>query len=222
MLEQDSPRTWRKRMRLSIRGFVLLVLFVGGVLGLVLHRAQTQRNEVEAIRKSGGRVFYQWEWKDSSVISNSSPRGPKWLLDRIGVDYMNDVVYVELPRRATDADLARIVEHFPRLLGLSLDRASVTDDGLKCLAGLTTLQFLDLANTVVTDRGLGHLASLPGLHMLNLNHTRISDDGLRSLDRATGLKVLDLSNTRVTNDGVFALEEALTKTMIIHRLYDGR
>jgi Leucine rich repeat/Leucine Rich repeat len=222
MLGQDSPRIPRRRLRLSVKAFMLLVLVLGGCLGIVLHRAQTQRNEVDAITKFGGSAFYQWQWNDGSVVSNLKPRGPKWLLDRIGVDYTNDVVYVELPRMGSDADLARIVEHFPRLMGLSLDRTTVTDDGLTCLGGLTSLQFLDLANTSITDRGLGHLVKLRGLQMLNLNHTRISDDGLRSLDRATALKVLDLANTRVTDDGVFALQGALIKTMIIHRLYDGR
>lgn len=222
MQAQGSPRTWRHRMRLSVSALMLLVLVVGGCLGLLLHRAQSQRIEVEAIRKSGGKVLYQWQWKESSVVSNSRPRGPQWLLDRIGVDYTNDVVYVELPRMGTDADLARIVKRFPRLLGLSLDRTTVTDEGLTCLAGLTNLQFLDLANTSVTNRGLGHLADLPGLQMLNLKHTRISDDGLRSLDRLTALKVLDLANTQFTDDGVLELQRVLNKTTIIHRLWDGR
>lgn len=221
MPEHGSPTTWPHRMRLSVKAFVLLVLVLGSCLGLVLHRARTQRNGVEAIRKSGGRVFYQWQWNDGSVVSNLEPRGPKWLLDRIGVDYTNDVVYVELPPTGTDEDVARIVKHFPRLLGLCLDRTTVTDEGLACLAGLTNLQFLDLGNTFITDRGLDHLASLPGLHMLRLEHTKISDDGLRILSRAPALKVLDVANTRVTDTGVGALHGALTKTNIIHRLYDG-
>ena len=222
MPEQNSPRKWRYRMTLSVRALMLLVLGLGGCLGLVLHRAQTQRNEVETIRKSGGKVLYQWQWKDGSVVSNLRPRGPKWLVDRIGVDYTNDVVYIELPRMATDSDVARIVKHFPKLLGLTLDRTTVTDDGLTCLAGLANLQFLDLANTSITNRGLGHLVDLPSVQMLNLNHTRISDDGLMSLDRLPAVKVLDLANTQVTDDGVLGLQQVLTKTTITHRLFDGR
>jgi hypothetical protein len=74
MPEQDSPQTQRYRIRLSVKAFMLLVLVLGGCLGLALHRAQSQRNEVEAIRKSGGRVYYEWQWNDGSVSSNAKPR----------------------------------------------------------------------------------------------------------------------------------------------------
>ena len=56
--------------------------------------------------------------------------------------------------------------------GLSLASTDVTDEGLKELAGLKSLQALDLSYTRVTDAGLKELAGLKNLHALNLSGTR--------------------------------------------------
>ena len=46
MPEQPSSDTWRRRLRISVRGLMALVLIVGGGLGWVIHRAHVQRDAV--------------------------------------------------------------------------------------------------------------------------------------------------------------------------------
>jgi hypothetical protein len=61
MQDQRSPKSWRHRLRLSVRAMMLLVLFFGGGLGWIIHRAKLQRDAVAAIRHAGGYVAYDWE-----------------------------------------------------------------------------------------------------------------------------------------------------------------
>ena len=59
-----------------------------------------------AIKKAGGAVAYDWEWGNynSDIIDpNGKPRTPRWFADRVGVDYVANVVHVNLvPHRAND------------------------------------------------------------------------------------------------------------------------
>ncbi len=59
-----SPR--RRRLRISVRGLMVLVLVLGGGFGWFCHRARIQRDAVAAVRHVGGSVIYGWQWKDGS------------------------------------------------------------------------------------------------------------------------------------------------------------
>ncbi len=61
----------------------------------------------------------------------------------------------------------------PAAFGLYLDDTKVTDEGLKELAGLKSLQALVLSETPVTDAGLKALAELKSLQSLDLDVTGI-------------------------------------------------
>jgi hypothetical protein len=87
-------------------------------------------------------------------------------------------------------------------LGFNL---SLTDEGLKELAGLKNLQSLDLgANLSLTNAALKQLAGLKNLHSLNLGITYVSDVGLKELAGLKSLQSLNLSNTQVTAAGLRA------------------
>jgi hypothetical protein len=57
----------------------------------------------------------------------------------------------------------------------------VTDAGLKELAALKQLQWLELSWTQVTDAGLKVLAGLTQLKRLYLSGTQVTDAGLQNL-----------------------------------------
>ena len=78
----------------------------------------------------------------------------------------------------------------------------VRDDGLKGLAGLKNLQWLNLGNTPVTDVGLKELTGLKNLQALSLNLTKVTDTGLRELAGLKNLQSLDLQGTQVTDAGL--------------------
>ncbi len=86
--------------------------------------------------------------------------------------------------------------------GLSFTGTQVTDEGLKGLAGLKSLQVLYLAGTQVTDAGLKELAMLKSLQVLDLYKTQVTDAGLKELAALKNLQFLDLNRTQITDVGL--------------------
>jgi hypothetical protein len=87
--------------------------------------------------------------------------------------------------------------------------AKVTDEKLKLIQDMTTLELLSLVNTRITDNGLKHLKRLTKLKVLWLSKTRITDRGLKFLEGMRDLRSITLTDTKVTDEGVKALQKAL-------------
>jgi hypothetical protein len=94
---------------------------------------------------------------------------------------------------------------------LDLNCAAVLDGGLKELALLKNLGWLNLNDTRVTDAGLKELAGFENLNALHLRSTLVTDAGLKELEGLTQLTVLDLRKTKVTETGMAYLREVLPK-----------
>ena len=228
-LAKPVSRPWRRFLRFSVRGLIVLVLVFAIGLGWLV-RAQIQHEAVAAITNAGGSVTYGWEVKNRKPLRGANPWAPKWLVDLIGVDYFGHVTAVEFPASSnpTDAvfthlaDLTRLEDlfvyapsltdgHLARLEGLTylnvlvIGDTQVTDAGLVHLSGLTSLSYLSLANTHVTDRGMKHLNGL-SLWSLDVSGTEVTDVGLDELARMTSLKGLALADTKVTDTGLAHLK----------------
>jgi hypothetical protein len=177
-------RPWRRFVRLSVRGLIVLVLVIGGGLGWLVRCARIQREAVAAIEKAGGWIKYDWEWSNRNDIPEGKPWAPRWLVDLIGVDFFGHVtavIIVSLP--ATDAEVAA-VGRLRRLQVLVVSDSAVTDAGLVHLKGLTNLSALILYGAHVTDAGLVHLKGLTNLSELHLGSTHVTDVGVNELQQA--------------------------------------
>jgi hypothetical protein len=177
---------WRRYLRFSVRGLIVLVLVIGCGLGWIVRQAHIQREAVEAIKKTGGAIRYDWEWKDGNTIPGGNPWAPRWLVDRIGVDYFGHVtaaVAHHMSAETSDAVLAQ-VGRLTRVQSLNLHDSSISDAGLVHLKGLTNLQVVLLYRTQVTDAGLVHLKGLTNLSALQLDGTQVTDAGVEELKRA--------------------------------------
>jgi hypothetical protein len=64
LTDAGSPKHSQRRIRLSVRALMILIMIVGGGLGRIVHRARVQRDIVAAIDRAGGSVDYDWEWTD--------------------------------------------------------------------------------------------------------------------------------------------------------------
>jgi internalin A len=93
-METPARNSCRRYARFSVRGLIVLVLVIAVVLGWVVHRAQVQRDAVAAIRKAGGSIQYDWQYKDGQAVRSGRPRGPMWMADRLGADYFDTVTTV--------------------------------------------------------------------------------------------------------------------------------
>jgi hypothetical protein len=153
--DKTVSRRWRSSLRFSLRGLIILVLLIGGWLGWIVHRARLQRTTVLAVEKSGGGVLYDWQYKNGRYASGGSSWWPKWLLDRLGVDYFHDVTWV------------LHLERMPSLTFLYLAETGVTDAGLEHLKEMNSLKTLWLGGAKVTDSGVQELQrSLPTVTIL--------------------------------------------------------
>ena len=143
------------------------------------------RDAVAAIRRAGGQVWYEWEYQDGRFyMGEFHCPWPKWLVDHVGVDYLGNVIRVDLTKRGSDADLAH-VGNLCRLEDLLLIDSSVTDSGLAHLRRSTTLRSLFLAGTRISDSGLAHLKGLTRLEVLSLMDSAVTDAGLAHLNGLT-------------------------------------
>ena len=103
-----------------------------------------------------------------------------------------------------DKDLARLPPGV-FLKNLVLGSCSISDQGLRHLAGQQELRWLDLTNTMISDKGFSLLAGSTRLEQLSLERTEITDRSLEVLAGMKELEELDLSGTRVTDEGIASL-----------------
>lgn len=114
----------------------------------------------------------------------------------------------------SDEQLATLKPVAAALVDLDLKKTSVTDEGLKSIAGMVNLKKLMLNETAVTDAGLETLSVLPNLESLSLFGTEVGDEGLKSLAKVSSLQSLYLSGTKVTAPAVEELRKALPNAQI--------
>jgi hypothetical protein len=122
-------RPWRRFLRFSVRGLIVVVLLVGGWLGWIVRSARIQREAVAAVRQSGGWVLFDCEERSVHGAISGEPAAPTWLVELIGVEYFCHIIEVRLGVSGTDAALERIAR-LERVQFLHLDCTSVTDLGL--------------------------------------------------------------------------------------------
>jgi hypothetical protein len=92
MLAEPASRPWRRLLRFSMRGLIVLVLVIGGGMGWLARSARIQREAVAAIEKTGGRVIYDWRWSNQNFISEARPWVPRQLGEFMGIDYFGHVI----------------------------------------------------------------------------------------------------------------------------------
>ena len=185
-----ASRPWRRSLRFSVRGMIVVVLVIGIWLGWLVRGARIQRDAVAAIEGAGGRVKYDFEWTDGNTLTAGEYPTPAWPANLIGVDCFGHVTDVWLYSRpmATDGAMAQI-GRLTRIQRLHLSLVRFDDAELTHLKGLSELSLLYLNDTQVTDAGLGHVKGLSNLVELLLDGTRITDAGLVHLKGLTRLQV---------------------------------
>lgn len=178
----------------SLRTLFIFMTLVAGItwFGMKLGDARRQKEAIEAIRRLGGEVHFEYEY-DSEVrmyINDEKIPGPAWARAVVGDDFFRTVSHVSFYNGHT----------------ASLD--------LKYLEDLPQLEYLDIRDLDVTDSGVEHLRNLSQLKTLWLDNSQVTDAGLRYLERLTLLKSLGLSDTHVTEAGVAALQRAIPDCVI--------
>ncbi len=190
-----EPPARRRRFALSVRGLMLLVLLVGGPIGWEAGRAESRRRSVEAIRRLGGWVWYDWQMGPAPA---SAPPGPTSLRRWVGDDHFQRVVRAVVPigpgpdwtfdsskgprpfaadtehnraiariGEARQADRLAWLEGLDGLEHLNVDGlGSLDPEALERLGRLDRLRGLSIAGvTIHSTPTIGRLAGLEELHL---------------------------------------------------------
>ena len=117
-------------------------------------------------------------------------------------------------RGLTDKGLKHVAA-LENIVWLNLRNTKVTNAGLAHLKRLEKLRWLHLEKTEIGDAGIEHLMVLKNLEYLNVYATKITDKSLDRLAAAKNLRRLYVWQTEVTDAGVARLEKALPNVKIV-------
>jgi hypothetical protein len=217
MTDQAKPisRPWRRFLRFSMRGMIVVVLLVGGWLGWIVRSARIQREAVAAIKNAGGAVAYGWAEEEFSHPVDGPWWAPGCIVALAGVDFFGHVTAVGLKQFSTEGESPLLnIRQFAQLEDLDVSNSSFSDADLPVIEEVTSLRRFYLDGSRVTDAGLVHLRGLTNLAILNLDKTRVSDAGLIHLAGLSNLTTLRLNGTKVTDAGVKKLEQTLRNVKV--------
>jgi internalin A len=219
MPERRSPHSWRRRLRISVRGLMVLVLVTGGGLGWVIDRAAVQREAVAEIKRVGGHIGYSWQRSHGAWVS-PSPKSPwrDWVRRRLGPDFLDTVTYVFLQGEQCDDESLRAACRLPWLEELSVVNSSVTDASAEDLRQLKNLRSLDLRLNRITKRPLRHIGEMSELRELTLSMKLFPiparDEDMAFLKRLTKLESLKLYSANLNDAWLVYLEELANLTFL--------
>lgn len=136
------------------------------------------------------------------------------LLDSLQDDSLHEISHMSLLRslnlrhcNCLTTEGVKALARLTDLRYLQLDGIRVKDEGVAALANLKLLNCLSLALSDVTDAGLRELTCLQSLQSLNLRHcSKVTDKGVQAL-AGLQLKCLNLDFVMLTDNGVSALAE---------------
>jgi len=218
-----APRRRSLWPRYSLRTLFVLITVVCVVLGLWMHRVVRQRTavrrfyELTANRPSDhGEQLVTMGYRYRGD-THSKPIVEEWLhplRDLIGEEAFGEITLVQLINTPATNDDLRFLADVPTVEEVALHGTQVTDEGLRHLQACPHLRSLGLNGTSITDQGLAYLPALSELDSLSLDYTKVTDAGLVHLEKLPKLKELWLHGTAVTDAGYRRLQAALPQCRI--------
>jgi hypothetical protein len=113
-----------------------------------------------------------------------------------------NVIQADCKPATLSDEQVKLLEGLPSLENLSLENAKITNDGLASVAKLPRLKVLSLRRcSRLTDDALVHLVGLESLEQLLLLYAPFTDAGMTHVAKLKSLRALDLRGCLQTGDG---------------------
>jgi len=194
----DAPKpTRRRRLGLSVRALMLVVLVLGGWLGWIARRARVQRGAVAVLRRHHAGVWFNQTWHQNPYPADPQP-GPPMLRRWLGPDYFDTALSVRLygrgiPQTTSGDEVMRAACQLPWLERLSIVGCDATDAGAEGLGGLSRLKSLDLRmNPRMTPQVVKSLGRLTNIEWISLGAIPLRDGDMDFLRRLPKLQYLGI------------------------------
>jgi Leucine rich repeat/Leucine Rich repeat len=207
-MSTSTPRT--RRLAISLKGLLLLVLIVGALLAWPINRAREQRRLVKRLPRPGVTLHYDWEFVAAKYTRGSGPPGPRWLRTWLGDEYFQEIVSVDIAETQDHtAALERALDYLrdlDRLRELHINAHSLQDAHMARVAALTRLESLEIGGpNHLTSAGHAHIRSLGNLRSIAINDCAITDVWLDDLATLPSLEVLDVRGNCLTDSALRGL-----------------
>lgn len=221
------PLRWISRiLRFRLRTLLILVTVLSVVVAMHVQNTRRQRQAVAAIGEYGGWVRYDYQFPsgnyDHADYDGKAESGvPRWLLEKLGVDFFHSVVQVNLnysddsgTREENSNDTPAALEYvakLPNLRILLLANGQATDATMEHLTQCRRLERLYMWDVhLVSNAGVKHLESLKRLRYIHLGNTslpegsphRVTDESLRVFGTLPLLEGLSLQGNKFTDAGL--------------------
>ncbi len=202
MTTSTVTRPRRRFWRLSVRGLMVLVLVVGGVLGWQARRASVQRRAVAQLVAEGIGTSFDYEYdSEGTYLVNSRPRAPGWLRRAVGDEWFRELASVDvypgtLKAGKLSESAIRAAGSLDRLDKLRVYNVPLTDDEFSRMLSLSRPRQILFQETEVTPAALRRIASLGSVNDLTVRFKRpvCGSSCLPALAEMTRLKRLWLTN----------------------------
>ena len=171
------PRPGRRLGRLSLRGLMLLVLVIGGLLGWQARRVSVQRRAVAELGSAHVGFTFAYDYdSEGTYHANGQPWAPLWLRRLAGDEWFREVATVDVAGHLIlpplSEGLVRAVGDLDRLDKIRVYNAPVSDAELLALVRSSRPRQLLLQETAVTPGVLSALAALGSVEDLTIRFPR--------------------------------------------------
>jgi hypothetical protein len=208
MTDEPRPQARRRIPRVSVRALMGVVLVLAVGLGFYVRSVHVQQDAVAAVKRAGGVIEYDWRWGNYNPDIEDYDgkwRAPLWSVRLVPVDYVANVVRVDLNprgchREKVDDETLAHVGRLGHLEQLALGGTAINDAGMAHLKGLTRLRHLSIDRTMVGDAGMAHLKGLTSLASVYISGNRISDEARLDLERALPNVWISHADEKVSSD----------------------
>ncbi len=191
-------------------------------LAFHVRASKDQRTAVQQLGGPAVELRYDFQFPSGEyAFENYDPNAkswvPKWLLDKIGIDFFHSVVTANLMYseengvRVDNTDLSNPgpqLAMLRQLRDLAIKEAQASDETCRNLRSLKHLKRLHMFDPrEVTDAGIMHLSDLKQLTSIYVG-SMITDEALKTLGELPNLEVLNAVGCELTDDGLKHLVQA--------------
>jgi hypothetical protein len=180
----ENPLVRQRRVMLRVLfGMSLVVGMTSGWVMMARQKADRQAEARDAIRQAGGRVYFDYQWRDGKPATDGVPPGAQWFRSLVGDEFLDRIVAVDLTGVEQPDELIRQLLLLPYVHTVRAGGTALSDQSLEVVGRLRGLRVLDLSGTLVTDAGVGQLGGLKQLQQLDVTGAAVSEKGVADLGR---------------------------------------
>jgi hypothetical protein len=218
--ERSKPafRRWRSVGCLGVLGLGVVVAIAA--LAMISYRARMQSAIVAELERNDALPVYSLSVFTSDQVDQRqthtpwSAHVPHWLRERLGEDYVDDVVQVIAQRYVpASEDLEPLTEEqtrnacdlcsrLPKLRRFSIQSDSFELDQIASWPQFFQLTDLGIDCDNLSDDDLKTIGKLKNLRCLELHSAQVTDAGLQHLAELTELTELQFVSETVTDEGI--------------------